>query len=320
MKDKAFILVTGATGAVGPCIVTALCDAGCRVRTLSIDSPPASFEAMNVEAMIGDVTDVSAVHDAMQNVDSVIHLAALLHIENPPPALKEKYEKINVGGTSTVIAAAVQAGVRRAVLFSTIAVYGQSGGQILTEDSRPCPDTFYARTKLDAERIVLNAKDNNGERIGTVLRMGAIYGSRIKGNYQRLLQSLAKGRFIPIGDGSNRRTLVYDKDVANAVLLAIRHPAAAGKIFNVSDGKFHTVNDLISIMCRVLNRKPPGLKLPVGPVRFAAGLVEDMARLAGIQPPIMRATIDKYTEDVAVDSQRIQCELGFVPQYDLSAG
>ena len=53
---------------------------------------------------------------------------------------------------------------------------------------------------------------------------------------------------------------------------------------------------------------------------FAAGLVEDMARLAGIQPPIMRATIDKYTEDVAVDSQRIQCELGFVPQYDLSAG
>jgi nucleoside-diphosphate-sugar epimerase len=118
----------------------------------------------------------------------------------------------------------------------------------------------------------------------------------------------------------NRRTLVYDKDVARAAVLALEHPGAAGKIFNVSDGEFHPLNDIISTMCKALGKKPPCLSLPIGPVRFAAGIVEDAAKLVGWQPPIMRATIDKYTEDVAVDSQRIHDELGFVPQYDLAAG
>jgi len=305
---------------VGPLVIEAFHAAGYSISTLSIDPPPVGAWLDDVETRLGDVTDVSAVQAAMQGVDSVIHLAALLHIINPPPALQEKYERINVGGTSTVVAAAIQTGVRRVVLFSTIAVYGQTDGRILTEDTPPYPDTFYARTKLAAERIVLEARNADGGQIGTVLRLGAVYGSRIKGNYQRLVQSLARGRFIPVGNGSNRRTLIYDKDVARAAVLVLEHPQAAGKIFNVSDGEFHPLNDIISTMCQALGRKPPWLSLPIGPVRFAAGIVEDMARLVGRHPPIMRSTIDKYTEDVAVDSRRIQRELGFVPKYDLSAG
>ena len=144
------------------------------------------------------------------------------------------------------------------------------------------------------------------------MRLGAVYGSRIKGNYERLTHALARNRFIPIGNGSNRRTLVYDQDVASAAVLALQHPAAAGKIFNVSDGEFHTLNDIILAICQALGRKPPSMSLPIGPVRFAAGIVEDMARLVGLQPPITRATIDKYSEDLAVDSRRIQKELGFM--------
>jgi hypothetical protein len=66
------------------------------------------------------------------------------------------------------------------------------------------------------------------------------------------------------------------------------------------------MSDIISTICQALGRKPPRLSLPVGPVRFAAGIVEEMARLMGRQSPIMRATINKYTENVAVDSRRIQ--------------
>jgi nucleoside-diphosphate-sugar epimerase len=73
-------------------------------------------------------------------------------------------------------------------------------------------------------------------------------------------------------------------------------------------------------MCQALGRKPPRSSLPIGPVRCAAGIVEDAAQIMGFSPPIVRATIDKYTEDIAVDSQRIQNELGFVPLYDLAAG
>ncbi|MBM4331182.1 MAG: NAD-dependent epimerase/dehydratase family protein [Deltaproteobacteria bacterium] len=293
-----------------------ICLLGC---AFSVLTPSAGIFPQSVEVLIGDITDPSAVQSAMQGVDAVVHMAALLHIVNPPPELREKYERVNVGGTAMVVEAAIKAGVRRVVLFSTIAVYGASDGRVLNEASPTHPDTFYAQTKLAAEKIVLNAKRTDGQLIGTVLRLGAVYGSRIKGNYERLTHALALHRFIPIGSGLNRRTLVYDKDVGRAAVLALEHPGAAGQIFNVSDGEFHTLNDIILAICQALGRKPPSLSLPVGPVRLAAGVVEDIVRLVG-RKPNLRARIDKYTEDVAVDSHRFQNELGFVPQYNLSAG
>jgi UDP-glucose 4-epimerase len=137
------ILITGATGAVGPLVVNALHEEGYSIRTLSIDRPTVGLWPDDAEVLIGDVTNSDCVQAAMQGVDAVIHLAALLHIDNPPISLKEKYEKINVGGTANVVSKAVQAGVSRVVFFSTIAIYGQSSGRILTEDTIPNPDTFY---------------------------------------------------------------------------------------------------------------------------------------------------------------------------------
>jgi nucleoside-diphosphate-sugar epimerase len=320
-QDKgSIVLVTGATGAVGPRVVHVLDQAGFQIRSLSVDAPAPAMFPQGVEILIGDVTDQVAVQSAMRGVDAVVHMAALLHMTNPPCALQGKYERINVGGTATVVAAAVEACVKRVVFFSTIAVYGASNGQIITESMPPNPDTFYARTKLAAEQIVLEATGSDGKQIGTVLRLSAVYGSKVKGNYKQLVQSLARGRFMPVGKGRNRRTLVYDKDVARAAVTALEHPAAAGKIYNVSDGEYHTLNHIISIMCQALGRKPPRISLPIAAVRFASGVVEDMARKLGIKPPIVRATIDKYLEDVAVDSRLIRKELGFLPQYDLLTG
>jgi UDP-glucose 4-epimerase len=156
--------------------------------------------------------------------------------------------------------------------------------------------------------------------LGTVLRFGAIYGSRIKGNYERLIRALARHSFIPIGDGINRRTLVYDKDVGRAAALAVSHPATAGRMFNVTDGECHTLNEIMESICTALGRKSPRLSLPVGPIRIVAGLIEKVASTIGIKSPVTRETVDKYTEDIAVDGSLIRQELGFVPQYDLKTG
>lgn len=314
------ILVTGATGAVGPRVVASLVEAGCRIRTISLDSPPPGPWPASIETQVGDIMDDSVVRGAMRGIDAVIHLAALLHIVNPHPDLQPEYERVNVGGTAIIVEAARQAGVGRMVFFSTIAVYGGSAGGILTEDSPPRPHSFYAQTKLAAERIVLAAKRADGRPLGTVLRLGAVYGAQIKGDYRRLLLALARGRFAPIGPGTNRRTLVYDGDVARGALLAVRHPDVAGRIFNVTDGQFHTMNGIIKTLCNALGRRPPRLTLPVGPVRCLTGVLEDCARSCGLQSPIVRAMVDKYTEDVAVDGQRFRRQIGFVPQYDLTAG
>jgi UDP-glucose 4-epimerase len=273
-----------------------------------------------LEVLEGDIAEIKSVQSAVTGVEVVLHMAALLHIVNPPPGLRSEYERVNVGGTANVVNAALEAGVRRLVFFSTTAVYGCGNGRIISEDTPPQPDTFYSQTKLQAEKIVLEAQRIDGQPLCTVLRLAAVYGPRVKGNYWRLLQALARGRFIPIGSGKNRRTLVYDRDVARAVLLAIRHPAAAGRVFNVTDGNFKTLKEIISVMCVALGRQMPLVALPVGPVRLAAGLIEDIAQLTGGRPPIQRATLDKYVEDVAIEGSRLQQELGFVPGYDLLTG
>lgn len=335
--NRQSVLITGATGAVGPLVVKTFHDAGYYIRTLSIDDPPVDTWPSDVEARIGDVTDQPAVQSAMQGVDAVVHLAALLHIVNPPAELREKYERINVGGTAAVVDAAIETGVKRVVLFSTIAVYGPSDGCVLNEDSPTHPDTFYAQTKCAAEQIVLNARGSDGQPLGTVLRLGAVYGARIKGNYERLTRALAADMgarhqflatlghaprlpFIPVGKGLNRRTLVYGKDVGQAAVLAVSHPGAAGRVFNVTDGDFHPLNEIVEAICSALGRKPPRLSLPLGLSRGVADLIEGFGRITGLNLPALRAMIDKYNEDSAVDGSRIQKELGFSPRYDLKTG
>lgn len=272
------------------------------------------------DIITGDVTNRAAVQSAMEGVNAVVHLAALLHIVNPPPELREKYEHVNIDGTKTVVEASLNAGVRRVVLFSTIAVYGNADGKVLNETSPTRPETDYARTKLVAEQIVLNAKGPDGKPLGVVLRLGAVYGSRIKGNYERLIQALARNRFIPVGRGLNRRTLIYEKDVGRAAALAVSHPSATGRVFNVTDGKFHTLNEIIESICSAMDRKPPRWFLPVGPTRSVIALMEKSSRILGLKPVVTQVMLDKYTEDIAVEGELIQKELGFVPHYDLKTG
>jgi UDP-glucose 4-epimerase len=247
-------------------------------------------------------------------------MAALLHIVDPPEHMRKRYEEVNVGGTVNVVKASILSNVRRIIFFSTIAVYGDSKGELLSENSVPKPETFYARTKLSAEKVILDAVSSNGQPIGTVLRNAAVFGSNMKGNYNKLLSAVTSGRFIPVGKGINRRTMIYDKDIAEAVMLALGQGKACGKIYNVTDGGFHTINEIIESMCRALQKRTPLFSLPEKPVRLIAGAIEDVFKLVGLKPPVTRSTIDKYTEDMAVRGDLIHSELGFTSQYTLDKG
>lgn len=320
MKAPRHVLVTGATGAVGPCIVKLLHDAGMRIRTFSRNMPPPGFFPNSIDVRTGDIVNAAAIKAAMKGIDAVLHLAGLLHIVNPSPALKAQYEQINVVGTDNVVEKARQEGVNHVVFFSTIAIYGPSNGLLLTEESPVHADSYYAQSKYDAEKIVLAAKNGTGAHFGTVLRLSAVYGARVKGNYHRLLMALAHGRFVPIGNGENRRTLVYEEDVAQASLLILQHPESGGNVYNITDGQFHSMNNIIETICNTLGRKPPFLRLPIKPVYNMARIIENASRICRLHPPISRATIEKYIEDMAVDGTKFNKQLGFLPGYDLGKG
>lgn len=317
--DRKVVLITGATGALGPAVVRAFLSAGWDVRTLSRHAPEAGALAAGLPHLSADVTDQQALEHAMDGVDTVVHMAALLHVSDPPPHFEREYERVNVHGTATVMAAAQTCSVRRVVALSSICVYGAQSG-LLDESRTPAPDTMYAVTKLRAEHEVLRGRAATGEPLAVVLRLAAVYGPGIKGNYQRLVEGLARGRFVPVGNGSNRRTLVFEEDVGRAIVLASTHPSAPGQIFNVTDGECHTVTEITATIAAALGRRPPRLSIPLPLARGGILSVEALARLLARTPPVTRAALEKYTEDVAVSGERIKGSLGFEPEWTLTKG
>jgi nucleoside-diphosphate-sugar epimerase len=311
------LLVTGATGAIGPAVVRASLAAGHDVRALVRGDAPADA-LPGVEWCKGDLLEPASLVAAVRQVDAVVHLAALLHITNPPPALQREYERVNVDGTAHLLAAARAAGVPRFVLASTTAVYGDTHGQVADEGTAPRPDTWYAASKLRAEQLVLDAVGGSRPE-GVVLRFSAAYGPRVKGNYRRLVIALARRRFVGVGAGSNRRSLIHEDDVGAAVMRAATHDTGGGRLYNVADGSPHRVRDIIEAISRALGRPAPRFSVPAPVARTAARAVDAASTLLG-RPLGLAGALQKYLEDSAVDATRIRTELGFEPRVTLERG
>lgn len=314
-------LVTGATGAIGPVIVGTLLEKGYLVRVLARDSASADILPDNVEFVTGDITDPTAVTRAMIAVDYVFHLAAKLHVINPPAELGAEYRRVNVDGTRLVMNAAAAAEVKRVVFFSTIAVYGPSRpGELLDENSPARSDTLYALSKREAESIVLSPEySRNSEPLGVVLRLAAVYGARIKGNYNGLVNLVRRGLVVRVGKGQNRRTLVHETDVARAAIAAAEHDSAAGRVFNVTDGTVHTFADIVDAIALAVGSTTRRAYVPISFARAAARVIDVLLKSAG-RPTRVLPLIDKMTEDAAVSGEQIQIALGFRAKTDLVKG
>jgi len=107
--------------------------------------------------------------------------------------------------------------------------------------------------------------------------------------------------------------VVFERDLASAVALASSHPAAAGRVYNVSDGAPHPLREIIAAICAALGRRPPRWQVPIGPVRA-------MLRAASVIDRRLPRMLDKYLEEIAVDASRITAELGFRPAAGLVEG
>jgi UDP-glucose 4-epimerase len=309
------VLVTGATGVVGPSLVKELAAKGYLVRALVRQPPTGGVLPEGTELILGDIQDEAVVRRAVEGVKCIYHLAAKLHVQNPTPTLVPEYDRVNVDGSRRIAVAAKAAGVRRLIYFSTINVYGSgSENSVFDEESGPNPQSDYARTKLEGEHII------RGEAPSVVLRLGAVYGPRMVGNYVRLLKMLRRGRFAMVGAGQNRRTIVHVSDVCSAAIAAAEEPKTDGLIYNVTDGAIHTLKEIIAAMCDALGRSYPRLKLPAGMTRGVLGIYEDLAGLLGIESQFGRETVDKITEDLAVRGDKLQRETPYRPRVNLGAG
>ncbi len=246
------VLVTGGAGFIGSHLCSALCQRGDRVRVIDNLSSGKKENLGNlpVEFVEGDIRDRAVVDAAMAGIEVVFHQAAFvsvpLSMEDPTSCFD-----INQRGTETILESARHAGVRRVVLASSAAVYGDSDQIPLREDGALYPLSPYAVSKRVTEIYAEMYTRSFGLDV-VALRYFNVYGPRQRPDsmYAAAVPIFARrlmdGQTVSIyGDGLQTRDLVYVGDVVKANLAAANHPAAPGQVFNVSSGAEITINALV---------------------------------------------------------------------------
>jgi len=315
-------LVTGATGMLGPALVNQLLASGYHVRVFVRSPINAALLDSSVEVWPGDILDTRSIQQAMEGVNTVFNLAAKLHINDPSPDQADQYQRINVDGAMNVARAAIEANVGRMIHFSTINVYGPSqiGMTPHSEQSLLNPVSLYAASKIWSEEGILKTFRGRESSSAVILRLAAVYGPRLQGNYRVLVKALKRGLFWPVGNGRNRRTMIYIDDLARAAILAAEHPQAGGQIYNVTDGKIHTLDEVLRAISRAAGRTPPKFHLPRRPVQGLADIGDRIAKTMHLPMPSLRQLVDKLLEDTAVSGDKFCRDLSFHPQFDLWQG
>src|SRR5512133_2584149 len=283
--------ITGGAGFLGLHLARRLLADGHEVRTLDLASLDDAELERSVEELRGDVRDPVAAARLAEGADALVHAAAALPIQ----ASRESIRSVNVDGTAVVMAAALEAGVRRAVLISSTAVYGVPKHHPIDETSPLVGVGHYGESKIEAEQVAQDFGRRGLEVV--ILRPKTFIGPERLGVFEILFDWIREGRRIPIlGDGSNRYQLLAVEDLVEAT-------------FNVGATEFGTVrSDLEGLIAHAGSgsRLRP---VPARPAELALRALE-LARLS----PLAEWHYRTAHRDSYVETAKAQRLLGFAPR------
>ena len=246
--DKMKILVTGANGFIGSHLISVLSknnniDALALVRYTT--SPP---QYSNVEYVFGDILNTSAWQHKLEDVDVVVHTAGRAHImlDTATDPLSE-FRKINTDATITLANIASSFGVRRFVYVSSLKVHGEytEAGRAFTNQSRFDPHDPYAISKCEAE-TELNKLNMTTNLETVIIRPPLVYGTGVKGNFEKLMKVLTRKIPLPFAGIRNARSLVSLENLVDVICVCLNHPNAKNKAFLVSDGVDLSTAELVN--------------------------------------------------------------------------
>lgn len=263
------ILLIGGTGYVGEYMREALKQRGLNLRLLlRSNREQATLEQQGFETAIGDITDVPSLVQAMQGIQTVVNLVALI---------KEKgdatFERINYQGSVNVVDAARQAGVRRIVQMSA-----NGAGNL--------PEHPYMHTKWRAENYV---KDSGLD--WTIFRPSIIFGpseSRQVHFISQLADVVAKAPLIPVvGDGTSKFQPIHLDDVSASFAAALQDSSTIGQTYEIAGPDVLTYEQILDEVAAVLGKQKRKVHMPVGLMKVGMSVIDV---LPGPEPPV---TIDQ---------------------------
>jgi UDP-glucose 4-epimerase len=280
-------LVTGGAGFIGSHIVRALLEQGASVRVLddfssgrreNLEGLGHPSNGSRLEVLEGDLRDAARVAQAVRGVEVIFHEAAFVSVPESMEKPQDCFD-VNINGTLSLLEAARKAGVRRAVIASSAAVYGDSDAVPLEEDTPLRPFSPYAVSKrVDEMYAALYTQSFGLEAVA--LRYFNVYGPRQRPDSMYaaavpiFIRRLREGKPVTVfGDGGQTRDLIFVRDVVRANLIASEHAAAAGQVFNVCTGRETRILDLLEVLLDLFPNSPQ----PV----FAEPRVGDIYRSAG---------------------------------------
>lgn len=254
-------LITGAAGFLGSSLANHLAREGHQVRGLDdLSTGDPKVLAPDIHFTRGDVSDRPKLWTLLQDVDVVYHLAARVSVQESILYPRD-YNAVNVSGTVALMEAMRDVGVKRVVLASSGAVYGDMMDGSLKETDEPNPRSPYAVSKISAEHYVRTI--GNLWNIETVsLRIFNAYGPGqhlppshppVVPHYLR--QALRGGTLVAHGDGSQTRDYVYVDDVVSAMVAASTAPNLNGQVINIGSGVETSIKELINTVLDITSSK-----------------------------------------------------------------
>lgn len=278
------VLITGGAGFIGSHLVRRCLRKGDSVRVLDNFSTGKreNLAGCEIELIEGDLRDAACVEDAVQKVDLIFHQAAFISV---PLSMQDPQTcfAVNVEGTLNLFEAARKAGVKRIVIASSSAVYGDSQQFPIKESAPLHPLSPYGASKQVAE-VYASLYSRVFSLPVVALRYFNVYGpgqdphSPYAAVIPRFLQRLAQNEPpIIYGDGKQVRDFVYVEDVVQANLLAAHSPQTPGLAINVCSGVETSVLDVLAALRQICSDQ--GIVLPTP--QFEAPRQGDIYRSVG---------------------------------------
>ncbi|MBN1256674.1 MAG: NAD-dependent epimerase/dehydratase family protein [Planctomycetes bacterium] len=299
------IMVTGADGFVGTALCRKLVADGYAVRgavwELALVTDHNKISGVDY-IEVGGIDGETDWRDAVEGIETVIHLAARVHVmhETTGDPLAE-FRKVNCDGSANLAAQCAAMDVIRLVYVSTVKVSGEkTTDEPLHEEVMAKPQEPYAISKWEAEEILCKISQETGLEL-VIVRPPLIYGPGVKANFLRMIRWIDKGLPLPLGGIHNKRSLIGLSNFADFLALCAMKPEAKGEVFFVSDDDDVSTSEL-------LRRVAVALGKPCKIFWFPSMLLRAAALLLG-----QKAAADRLLGSLELDISKAKTKLGWQP-------
>lgn len=298
------VAITGGTGFVGGHVVTALIDAGYGVRMLARDPSKVSHEgdaAEAVEVISGSLDDVAALERLCEGATCMVHCAGAISARD-----RVAFDDVNVTGTRNVVDACIKAGVGKLVLVSSVA-------------AREPGLSDYGASKRAGETVVRETSD----RVSwSIIRPPAVYGPGDKGTLPLIRQLTGRIAVLP-GNGNNRFSLIFVKDLADSIVALVEPAVAVGEIHEVHDGAIggYSWQALAHAAGKVNGRKVSCIFVPQFLLAFVGWVVLLVSRFTGQIPAITPGKVrELYHYDWVCKARLLDEATEWQPKVEFESG